>query len=77
MSEIELKEELRREVETLSPAQLQKLLEFARKVKEAPRGTPGHTLSHLAGTLPDEDAREMMAAIEEGCGQIEWESWDK
>lgn len=71
----ELKEELKREVETLSPAQLYKLLQFARKVKESPRGTPGHTLRPLAGTLPDEDAREMMAAIEEGCGQIEWESW--
>lgn len=58
----ELREQLEREVETLSPVQLQKLLNFARQVKESPRGTPGHTLSHLAGTLPNEDAREMMEA---------------
>lgn len=73
----ELREELQREVETLSPAQLQKLLDFARKVKESPRGTPGHTLNHLIGSISSEDLKLMMEAIDEGCGQIESESWDK
>lgn len=75
MQKDELRQQLEREVESLSPAQLQKLLNFARQVKQAPRGTPGHTLRPLRGTLCDEEARQMMADIEEGCGQIECESW--
>ena len=77
MQKDELRQQLEREVESLSAAQLQKLLNFARQVKEAPRGTPGHTLSHLIGSIPSEDLKLMMEAIDEGCGQIEWESWEK
>lgn len=76
MSDIELKEELKREVDTLSPVQLQKLLQFARKVKEPLRGTPGHTLERFIGSIPSEDLKVMMEAIEEGCGQIDKEGWD-
>ncbi len=67
----ELQEELKREAEGLSPAQLQKLVQFARKVKESPRGTPGHTLRRFIGSIPSEDLKLMMEAIDEGCGQVD------
>jgi hypothetical protein len=71
-------EELTRQVQTLPPREQLEVVDFVAflKSKEKPRGTPGHTLMHLAGTLPDEDAREMMDAIDEGCGQIDKEGWN-
>ena len=35
-----------------------------------PPGVSGASLLHLAGILPDEDAKEMLAAIED-CGKVE------
>jgi hypothetical protein len=32
-------------------------------------------LAELAGTMPKEDADEMMAIIDEGCGQINHNAW--
>lgn len=33
-------------------------------------------LQELAGSMSEEDAAEMMAIIEEGCGQVNHASWE-
>lgn len=37
---------------------------------------PAANLMKFAGTLDAQSAREMREVIGEGCGQIDWESWD-
>jgi hypothetical protein len=76
MSKTELKEEIKREVESLSDQQLEKVLRFARRVKAPLVGTPGHTLSRFVGSIPPDDLKEMMDAIEKDCGKIDQEGWD-
>jgi len=44
-------------------------------VNMRPRGTPGTALLRLAGTLGDEDAREMSEAIQTGCEQVGRDGW--
>ncbi|MCS6923760.1 MAG: hypothetical protein NZM10_05220 [Fimbriimonadales bacterium] len=39
--------------------------------EELPPGTPGEQLLDLVGVLPEEDAEQMMRAIEEGCERVE------
>lgn len=39
------------------------------------RGTPGAEIVQLAGILPDEDAEQMLRAIEEGCERIDPNEW--
>lgn len=43
--------------------------------QERPPGVPGRELLDLAGTLSDEDARQMLEAIEEGCEQVDPNEW--
>jgi hypothetical protein len=38
-------------------------------------GVPGKDLIKLAGTIGEDDAREMIEAIEEGCEQIDASKW--
>lgn len=56
-----------------------RVVEYARalanKSKPLLRGTPGKDLLHLAGTISEEDARQMIEAIEEGCEQIDASKW--
>ncbi len=70
-------EELARQVKTLPAQQQREVADFVAflKTRTRPRGTPGHMLRPLKDTLSDEEARQMMADIEEGCGQIDWEGW--
>ena len=65
-----LERELHEQLSTLTPDQQRKVLEYARSLSEAPiRGVQGASLQRFAGTISDEDAREMKEAIEEGCGR--------
>jgi hypothetical protein len=78
MAPFDLRHQLEEEIDHLAPEQQQRLLEVARSMiqkKELPQGTPWSELKHLAGILPDEDAAEIMAAIEEGCENIDYEGW--
>lgn len=56
-----------------------RVVEFARGLtgasKSPIRGVPGKELLKFAGTISHEDAVEMMAAIEEGCEQVDANSW--
>ena len=56
-----------------------RVVDFARILTGAPkppiRGVPGKDLLKFAGTISHEDAQEMIKAIEEGCEQIDADSW--
>lgn len=73
----QLEEKLHASFGRLSEQEQQKVVEFAQALETGkPRGAKGSEIMHLAGTLSDEDAAEMMKAIEEGCGQIDYDGWD-
>ncbi|HET6400117.1 MAG TPA: hypothetical protein VFH95_01850 [Candidatus Kapabacteria bacterium] len=78
MTPAEIQHELYEEIGRLAPEQQQRLLELAHELKRKsalPKGTPWSEIKHLAGTLPDEDAAEIIAAIEEGCEDINYDAW--
>lgn len=71
-----LERELLERFSMVGPDQRRQVLEYARAVSEAPvRGVPGAALQRFAGTMSAEDAREMKAAIEEGCERVDPDGW--
>jgi len=78
MVDSNLRLQLLEELERL-PTMLQaRVLEFARTLSEAPEppaGTPGTEVLRFAGSLSDEDAAEMLAAINEDCARIDPRDW--
>lgn len=70
-----IQNDLLKEVEQLPPPLQRKVVEFAHSLAgSAPRGTPGDQLLRFAGTMTAEDAKEMMAAIED-CERIDPNEW--
>ena len=74
--------DLIRKIEHLSPRSQREVNDFidflaAREqdITEEPKGVPGKNLLKFAGTISKEDVRTMTEAIEEGCEQIDYESW--
>jgi hypothetical protein len=63
----------------LGQADQARVVDFARTLKDGAkpriRGVPGTELAKFAGCISQEDAQEMIAAIEEGCEQIDASSW--
>ena len=56
--------------------QQRKVLEFARTLAtRSPRGVPGKSLLHFAGTIEKTDLELMEKAIEEGCERIDENGW--
>lgn len=71
-----LERELHQHLQALKPAAQQKVLEFAEAlVITRPRGVPGQELLRFAGTMSDEDAKEMMEAVDEECGKVDGDGW--
>jgi divalent metal cation (Fe/Co/Zn/Cd) transporter len=76
MIDAEVQSELLKQLEQLSLAKQWKVLGFARTLADAgPRGVPGTELLDLCGSLPAEDAQEMIQAIEEECERIDPNEW--
>ena len=72
MTPAEVQHQLYEEIDKLSAAEQLRLLAAARGMKsDRPRGTKWSEIEHLVETIPDEDAKQMMEAIEEGCENIE------
>jgi hypothetical protein len=71
MIDTALQSELLKQIDQL-PSELQRqVLLYAKSLSSSrPRGTLGRELLHLAGTISDEDAQEMMKAIEGDCERI-------
>lgn len=53
----------------------EELIVHVRAASPKPLGTPGRELLGLAGTISSDDAKEMMTAIEEGCGKVDLSEW--
>ena len=76
MLDAAIQSDLLKEVEQLAPPLQRKVINYAHSLTQPrPRGTPGKQLQKYAGTLSPEEAEAMMAAIEEGCEQVEPNEW--
>lgn len=71
-----VREQVLRHLEEL-PLELQRrVADFAQALATSqPKGTPGHEVLKLAGIMDPADAAEMIAAIEEGCEQVDPREW--
>ena len=73
-----LKQELLKEIDQLTPEQQAQVLQFTRALHSTlPPGTPGNDLIALADQLnfDSDDLAAMEAAINAGCGKIDWDEW--
>ncbi len=53
-----------------------RVLDFAHALGgSTPRGAPGSQLLQFAGTMTEEEAKEMLTAIEEECEQVDPDEW--
>jgi hypothetical protein len=66
-----IKKRILEDLDRLTPEEQVRAAELVRGlVSPLPKGASIEDLSKVAGTLDEESAREMMAAIEEGCGRV-------
>jgi len=64
-----IKEQILNDLDQLSPEQQKRAAELVHGlVSPLPRGASLEELKQVAGILDDESARQMMEAIDEGCG---------
>jgi hypothetical protein len=53
-----------------------RVLDFARALTGfTPRGVPGSQLLQFVGTMTQQEAKEMLAAIEEDCERVDADEW--
>ena len=71
-----IKEQILNDLEQMSPQEQKRAAEIVHgMVTPLPRGASIEDLMKVAGTLDDESAREMIAAIEDGCEQVDPDGW--
>jgi hypothetical protein len=71
-----LQGQILKQLNGLPDDQQRQVLEFARTlVKSSPAGVPGKELLRFAGLIPEEDLKQMNAAIEQGCERVEAHEW--
>ena len=71
-----LKTELLKQIEKLTPLQQKQVLDFALELSgELSKRYPGKNLLQFAGTISKEDLEIMKQTIEEGCGQVDESEW--
>jgi hypothetical protein len=77
MAPFNIRRQLNEEIDRLEPEQQHRLLELARglTVSPLPKGMTWEHMKQYAGTLPDDDAAEILAAIEEDCENIDLDEW--
>ncbi len=77
MTPFDIRSELNREIDLLAPHQQERLLRtiHRRGPSKLPKGTSWEDIEEFAGSISHEDAELMRQAIEEGCEQIEPNSW--
>jgi hypothetical protein len=68
--------ELKSRIAQLGPGEKRRLLDYARTLeRNSTRGVPGPDLFALAGSLSEEEAREMLQVIEESFERIDPDAW--
>lgn len=70
-----LKGQIMDQLDSLSDAEQQRILEFARSLAESHRGVAGRDLVGFAGAISSEDLEAMARAIDEGCEKIDLDEW--
>ncbi len=71
-----IKEQILNYLDRLSPEQQRRAAKLVHELTSPlPRGTAGKDLLRFSGTLDDASAREMLDAINEGCGRIDLDEW--
>ncbi|MFB2880474.1 hypothetical protein [Floridanema aerugineum] len=71
-----IEKEIHVQLEKLTLQQQIQVLNFAKSLAGTmPVGVPGKDLLQFAGTLSPEEAKEMLEAIEEGCGKVDLNEW--
>ena len=83
MESATLDQELHQQFELLALNEKQEVINFVRSLasqasadtQEKRVGVLGSELLKFAGMLSDEDAAEMLQAIEEGCEQVDPDDW--
>ena len=63
------------ELNSLDADKQRQVLDYVRTLKDAPAGMSGAELKKFAGCINKEDAKEMIDAIEAGCGQVDPDGW--
>jgi hypothetical protein len=71
-----IKRQILNDLEQLSPEGQERAVQLVHGlISPPPKGTAGRDLLRFAGTLDDDSAREMLAAIEEGCERVDPGEW--
>lgn len=71
-----IKEQILSDLDQLSPELQKRAADLVHAlVAPLPKGVSGRDLLRFAGTLDDESAREMIAAIEQGCERVDLDAW--
>ncbi len=72
----DVKDQILKDLDRLSPDQQKRAAELVSGlVSVLPQGASIEDLQKVAGTLDEESAREMMAAIEDGCERVDPDEW--
>lgn len=73
-----LSEEIMQYLNQLDDSQQQTLLNFARILSQTPiiQGESGESIMKSIGLFDTQSLDEIETAIEEGCEQIDWASWE-
>lgn len=76
MSGRSVREDLLEELERLGPEERELVLKYARELSgPTVIGTPGRELLRFFGTLSNDAADEMTAAIEQDCERVDVAEW--
>lgn len=71
-----IEKEIHTQLQKLSLQEQIQVLNFAKTLAGTmPVGVPGKEMLKFAGILSHEEAKEMLEAIEEGCGQVDLNEW--
>lgn len=71
-----IENEIHVQLEKLTLPQQIEVLNFAKSLAGTmPVGVPGKDLLQFSGILSHEEAKEMLEAIEEGCGKADLNEW--
>ena len=78
MTGVSLRDQIISQLDRLSPEQQQLILDYTRSLLgQLPQGIRGEELIALAHEInfTPEDLDEIIRAIEEDCGRIDWDGW--
>ena len=71
-----VKKEIINQIGRLDYEHQRRVLDFARAlVVTGPKGVPGKQILSFAGTIPADDLKDMIQAIEDDCEKVDVDEW--